>query len=271
MNLAGVGQTFADTIWDGPLIVGALVAMIAGLVSFLSPCVLPLVPGYLSYVTGIAGTEVAEQSGGGGTTVMTRPRATVRSRTFLGAVLFVLGFTAVFVAYGALFGSLGRSIAVHQQTIEQVLGAVTIVLGLAFMGVIPGMQRDLRIHRLPGAGLAGAPILGVVFGVGWTPCVGPTLGAVQSLAFSTASAERGALLSVAYCIGLGVPFILAAFGFRWLTGAFAVVRRNAAWVTRIGGAMLVVLGVLLVGGWWNDLMVELRSWALSNAGPGSSI
>lgn len=274
MNLAGVGESFADTILDGPLIVGAAVAMIAGFVSFLSPCVLPLVPGYLSYVSGVAGTEATQAtqaSGSGGTAVLTRQRVPVRSRTLIGAVLFVLGFTAVFVAYGALFGSLGRSITIHQKTIEQVLGVVTIVLGLAFMGVIPGMKRDLRIHRLPGAGLAGAPVLGVVFGVGWTPCMGPTLGAVQSLAFTTSSAGRGALLSAAYCIGLGLPFILAAFGFRWLTGAFAVVRRNAVWVTRVGGAMLVVLGVLLVGGWWNELMAELRSWALTNGGPGTSI
>jgi cytochrome c-type biogenesis protein len=183
----------------------------------------------------------------------------------------VLGFTVVFVSYGAAFGGLGRALFSHQRVIEQVLGAVTVVLGLAFLGLIPGLQRELRVHRLPSAGLLGAPVLGVVFGLGWTPCVGPTLGAVQTLAFNSASAGRGALLSVAYCVGLGVPFVLAAFGFRWLVGAFAAVRRHSMWVTRVGGALLVVLGVLVLTGWWDQWMTYLRAWAGIHSGLGTSL
>ncbi|MGI9092863.1 MAG: cytochrome c biogenesis CcdA family protein [Mycobacteriales bacterium] len=267
MNVAGVGGSFEHAVVSGPLLVAALVALVAGVVSFLSPCVLPLVPGYLSYVTGLTGPEPA--AGGGGIAVTRRTAS--RSRTFAGAWLFVLGFTAVFVSYGALFGGLGRALLVHQRPIERILGVVTILLGLAFAGLVPGLQRELRVHRLPSAGLLGAPVLGVVFGLGWTPCVGPTLGAVQTLAFSTASAGKGAFLSAVYCIGLGVPFVLAAFGFRWLVGAFAAVRRHAAWVTRIGGVLLVVLGVLLVGGWWDEMMTWMRAWAGSHAGIGTSV
>jgi cytochrome c-type biogenesis protein len=178
-----------------------------------------------------------------------------------GAVLFVLGFTAVFVAYGVLFGRLGGLLVEHQRTLERVLGVVVVLLGLAFLGVLPGLSRDLRIHRLPATGLAGAPLLGVVFGLGWTPCIGPTLGAVQSLALSQAGAARGALLSTAYCLGLGVPFVLVALGTRWLVGALGVVRRHAAVVTYVGGGLLVLLGLLLLTGLWGELMVDLRSWA----------
>ncbi len=281
----GVGASFAHAVADGPLIVGALVAALAGLVSFLSPCVLPLVPGYLSYVTGLAGTQQAGGStvdvgpapaGGGGAAVATATTTTrrangTRARTFAGAALFVLGFTVVFVSYGAAFGGLGRALFSHQRVIEQVLGVVTVLLGLAFLGLVPGAQREFRLHRLPSAGLLGAPLLGVVFGLGWTPCVGPTLGAVQTLAFNSASAGRGALLSVAYCIGLGVPFVLAAFGFRWLVGAFAAVRRHSMWVTRVGGALLVILGVLVLTGWWDELMSYLRAWAGTHSGLGTSL
>jgi cytochrome c-type biogenesis protein len=182
-------------------------------------------------------------------------------RVVAGAVLFVLGFTAVFVAYGVLFGRLGGLLLEHQRTLERVLGVVVVLLGLAFLGVLPGLSRDLRIRRLPATGLAGAPLLGVVFGLGWTPCIGPTLGAVQSLALSQAGAGRGALLSVAYCLGLGVPFVLVALGTRWLVGALGVVRRHAATVTYVGGGLLVLLGLLLLTGVWGELMIELRSWA----------
>ncbi len=178
-----------------------------------------------------------------------------------GAVLFVLGFTAVFVAYGVLFGRLGALLFEHQRTLERVLGVVVVLLGLAFLGLVPGAGRDLRIHRVPAAGLAGAPLLGVVFGLGWTPCIGPTLGAVQTLALSSAGAGRGAFLSAAYCLGLGVPFVLVALGTRWVVGALGVVRRHAAAVTYLGGALLVVLGLLLLTGIWGQLMVDLRSWA----------
>lgn len=262
---AGAGETFADLVTDGPLLVAALVAALVGLISFLSPCVLPLVPGYLSYVTGLSGVDAtargqgADAEGGGGTAVATA--APPRARVLAGAGLFVLGFTAVFVAYGVLFGRLGSLLLEHQRTLERVLGVVVVLLGLAFLGVLPGLSRDLRIHRLPATGLAGAPLLGVVFGLGWTPCIGPTLGAVQSLALSQAGAGRGALLSAAYCLGLGVPFVLVALGTRWLIGALSVVRRHAAVVTYVGGGLLVLLGLLLLTGLWGELMIDLRSWA----------
>jgi cytochrome c-type biogenesis protein len=290
---AGLGDSFAGTVTDGPLLVAAAVAALVGLISFLSPCVLPLVPGYLSYVTGLAAADAADRStppagsdpdaatdgaareavGAAGVVgvvavaVRARPRV---SRTLLGAVLFVLGFTAVFVSFGTFFGGLGAGLARHQDVVQRVLGGVVVVLGLAFLGLIPGLQREVRIHRLPATGLAGAPLLGVVFGLGWTPCIGPTLGAVQTLAYSSASAGRGALLSAAYCLGLGVPFVLAASGFRWLVGALGAVRRHAAWVTYAGGGLLVVLGLLLVTGAWTQLMIELRSWA-GNTGLGTSL
>jgi cytochrome c-type biogenesis protein len=266
--MAGAGETFADLVTDGPLLVAALVATLVGLISFLSPCVLPLVPGYLSYVTGLAGVDATAPVGSGGTTILTA--APPRARVVAGAVLFVLGFTAVFVTYGVLFGRLGALLLEHQRGVERALGVVVVLLGLAFLGLLPGLSRDLRIHRLPATGLAGAPLLGVVFGLGWTPCVGPTLGAVQSLALSTAGAGRGALLSAAYCLGLGVPFVLVALGTRWLVGALGVVRRHAAVVTYVGGGLLVLLGLLLLTGLWGELMVDLRSWA-GTTGIGTSL
>lgn len=277
MLAAGVGETFSQTVVDGPLLVAMGVAALVGLIGFLSPCVLPLVPGYLSYVAGLAGadtTPAAEYPAAPTGTVTTVRRRTAeatraRRRLLLGSILFVLGFTVVFVSFGALFGGLGRLLLEHQTLINRVLGAVTIVLGLAFLGKIPGMQREFRLHRLPSAGLAGAPLLGVVFGLGWTPCLGPTLGAVQTLAFSEGSAGRGAVLGLAYCVGLGLPFILTAIGFRAALGASAYARRHARTVMRIGGVLLIVLGVLLVSGLWESFMIELRGW-LASTGLGTS-
>lgn len=243
---------FASTVTSGPLVAAFGVAALAGVVSFISPCVLPLVPGYLSYVTGLSGADLDAPG--------RRGRLLVRGRILAGSVLFVLGFTAVFVAYGALFGGLGRTLLVHQAVIQQVVGAVIVLLGLVFMGLIPGLQREVRLHRLPASGLAGAPLLGVVFGLGWTPCVGPTLGAVQGLAYETASAGRGALLAAAYCVGLGLPFVLFGMGYRWLLGVLGVARRHARWVTRVGGGLLVVLGLLLLTGTWNEMTIAMRDW-----------
>jgi len=268
--VSGVGDSFARLVVDGPFVVAALVAAVAGLVSFLSPCVLPLVPGYLSYVGGLSGTEANAATDGttAGGGVATRAR--VRSRTVLGAMLFVLGFTAVFVTYGVLFGRLGSALIEHQRLLERILGVVVILLGLAFLGWLPGVSRELRIHRFPSAGLVGAPLLGIVFGLGWTPCIGPTLGAVQSLALSTAGAGRGAALSAAYCIGLGVPFVLVAVGARWLVRSLAVVRRHANVVTYVGGGLLVVLGLLLVTGLWGEMTIQLTS-RVGQTGLGTSL
>lgn len=236
-----------QTVLTGALLLALPVALLAGLVSFFSPCVLPLVPGYLSYVTGVSGTDLAEAR---------------RGRMAAGASLFVLGFTAVFVSYGTLFGNFGMTLEEHKETISRVLGAFTIVLGLAFMGLLGGFtQREFRFHVRPTMGLAGAPVLGVLFGIGWTPCIGPTLGAVNALAFNEASAGRGALLTIAYCIGLGVPFILAAVAFRRALGAFGWVKQHYQWVMRIGGSMLVAVGALLVTGVWDRLIAGLQVWS----------
>ncbi|MCW2536496.1 MAG: ccdA [Modestobacter sp.] len=277
-----MGQTFAGLVTDGPLLVAAAVAALVGLISFASPCVLPLVPGYLSYVTGLVGTGArttsaapsAAPSGAGGTATATAVRETTderspRGRMVLGAVLFVLGFTVVFVAFGALFGGLGRLLLVHQDLITRVMGVVTIVVGLAFLGWLPLLQRTRKLSARPAAGLAGAPLLGVVFGLGWTPCLGPTLSAVNFLAFSEATAGRGALLGVAYCLGLGIPFVLVALGARWAMGATSFLRRHAAAVTRFGGVVLVLVGLLLLTGAWTEMMQWLRSW-LAATGFGDS-
>jgi cytochrome c-type biogenesis protein len=262
-----VGTTFSHLVTDGPLLVAALVAMLVGLISFASPCVLPLVPGYLAYVSGLVGTGTpARGGGGGGTAVDTR---SPRTRMVAGALLFVLGFTVVFVAFGTAFGGLGRLLAQHAETLDRVFGVVTIVVGLAFLGRLPFLQRTARLSVRPVAGLAGAPLLGMVFGLGWTPCLGPTLAAVYSLAFSQATATRGAILGVAYCIGLGVPFVLVALGARWAMGATGFLRRHAQTVTRVGGAVLVVVGLLLLTGAWTEMMNWLRSW-LATTGLGES-
>lgn len=226
---------------SGSLVLALPIAVAAGLVSFLSPCVLPLVPGYLSYVTGMSAD----------------PK---RGRMVAGIGLFVLGFAVVFVAGGALFGGLGSALLGNAQVITRVLGALTVVLGLAFMGILPGLQRDFRIHRVPAAGLAGAPLLGVVFGLGWTPCIGPTLGVVLTLGLTEGSAGRGALLAFAYALGLGLPFLLAGLAYRRALHTFKAVRRHSQLITRVGGAMLVAVGLLLVTGLWGELIVTMQGW-----------
>ncbi|MBC7678182.1 MAG: cytochrome c biogenesis protein CcdA [Pseudorhodobacter sp.] len=266
-----VTSTFVSTVTDGPMLFALPVAAAAGLVSFLSPCVLPLVPGYLSYVTGLTGVDLAAGTAGvaptgsaavssGDLLVRTQAPAEqrVRARVLLGSVLFVLGFSAVFVSEGALFGTVGQSLQEHRAVIDEVLGVLTVFLGLTFLGLVPGMQREVRFHRLPRAGLAGAPVLGVLFGFGWTPCLGPTLGAVQTLAFTQASAGRGAILTAAYCAGLGIPFILTGLAYRRALGAFTVVKRHYDVVLKVGGGLLVVIGLLLVSGRWELLMIKLR-------------
>ncbi|TKK89785.1 cytochrome c biogenesis protein CcdA [Herbidospora galbida] len=234
-------MNLADTVASGSLLVALPIALLAGLVSFLSPCVLPLVPGYLSYVTGMSAD----------------PK---RGRLVLGSGLFVLGFALVFVLGGALFGGLGAAMLGNAEVITRVLGVVTIVLGLAFIGIIPGLQRDFRIHRAPAAGLAGAPLLGIVFGLGWTPCIGPTLAVVLTLSVDQGSAARGALLAFGYALGLGLPFVAAGLAYRKALHTFRAVRRHTQLITRIGGAMLVAVGLLLVTGLWGELIAGLQVW-----------
>ena len=245
MTAGSVGEAFGEAVLTGSLLVALPVALVAGLVSFLSPCVLPLVPGYLSYVTGLSGTEIA-----GGR----------RGRVLTGTLLFVAGFTLVFVSYGALFGGLGAALLERADVITRVLGVVTVGLGLLFGGWLPGLSTEWRLHASPRVGLVGAPLLGALFGIGWTPCIGPTLAAVQVLALNEASAARGALLSVAYCVGLGLPFVAAALAYRRALGTFGWVRRHQVWVMRAGGAMLVVLGLLLVTGAWSQIVASMQGW-----------
>lgn len=230
---------------DGALWFALPIAFAAGLVAFLSPCVLPLAPGYVSYITGLTGAELAQPAGR-------------RSRVLAGSLLFVLGFSVVFVSYGVLFGGAGSLLLEYADIINRVLGVVVIIMGLAFMGLIPGLQREYRLHRLPRWGVAGAPLLGILFGLGWSPCIGPTLTAVQTLAFSEASAWRGALLSFVYCLGLGLPFVVLALAFSRMAGAIGWIRRHYVWVMRIGGGMLVLVGLLLVTGAWTEFTIWLR-------------
>ncbi|WP_231495999.1 cytochrome c biogenesis CcdA family protein [Cellulomonas sp. HZM] len=246
------------------------VAVLAGLVSFASPCVLPLVPGYLGYLGGMSGGLSGGLSGGssgtassggglrvgatippGGLATTERPAA-ARSRLLLGVGLFVAGFTLVFVLFGVLAGSVGGWLAQYQDTVTRVLGVVVVVMGLGFLGLVPFLQSEKRLHLAPRAGLWGAPLLGVTFGLGWTPCIGPTLAAILTLSLDGGSAWRGALLAVAFCVGLGLPFLLVALGLESSTRALGFLRRHRLAIMRVGGAMLVVLGLALVTGVWND-------------------
>lgn len=244
--LAGVQDGLQGAVMSGSLALAITVAVAAGLVSFLSPCVLPLVPGYLSYVTGLSGADLATPH---------------RGRMLLGTGLFIGGFTAVFASFGALFGGLGALLLAYQGVITRVLGLVVVLMGLAFLGWVPGLQREKRLHLAPTGSLAGAPLLGATFGLGWTPCIGPTLAAVQTLAFTQASAGRGALLSVAYALGLGLPFLAVGLAVRRAAGGLGWARRHRLAITRAGGAMLVLTGLLLATGAWDRLMVGLRVWA----------
>jgi cytochrome c-type biogenesis protein len=229
----------SDVVASGSLLLAVPIAVLAGVVSFLSPCVLPLVPGYLSYVTGMSAD----------------PK---RGRLVLGTTLFVAGFATVFVISGALFGQLGQVVLGNAEIITRVLGVLTILLGLAFLGVVPGLMRDVRIHRMPAAGLAGAPLLGVVFGLGWTPCIGPTLAVVLTLGLNEGSASRGALLAVAYALGLGLPFVAAALAYSKALRTFQAIRRHSRLITRIGGGMMVAVGVALVTGLWGEMIATMQ-------------
>ncbi|GAB4080750.1 cytochrome c biogenesis protein CcdA [Modestobacter muralis] len=279
--MTAIGETFAGIVTDGSLILALLVAALVGLISFASPCCLPLVPGYIGYITGLAGAEAAaaatkepagpapaSETSGRALAVRAPQVATAgRRRVLLGAFLFVCGFSAVFVAFGALFGGLGRLLLEWAPVLTRVAGVITIGMGIAFLGGFSWLQRERRIHHRPTGGLAGAPVLGVVFGLGWTPCLGPTLAAVNTLAYTEASALRGALLGLAYCFGLGLPFLAMALGASRALRFSSWARRHARSVMRVGGGLLVALGLLLVTGLWDTSIFWLRGW-LAAAGLG---
>ena len=232
-------------VLDGSLLLAVPIAVLAGLVSFASPCVLPLVPGYLGYVTGLTGVDLEQQR---------------RGRMVLGVALFVAGFTAVYVALGWLAGSAGNALRQEQHNVAltRVLGVLIIGLGLVFIGLVPRLSGSRPIDLRPTAGLVGAPLLGVVFGLGWSPCIGPTLASILTLSGDYGDGRRGALLAFAYCAGLGLPFLGAALAYRRAMSAFDVLRRHRVAINRAGGAMLVLLGVLLVSGVWTDLVVRVQ-------------
>jgi cytochrome c-type biogenesis protein len=275
----------SETVRDGALLVAIPIAFAAGVVSFLSPCVLPLVPVYLSYITGMSAADLAGQgalrddseggagppTGGGGVAVEARPEVVVDAavahplrRVVLGSLGFVLGTAVVFVSFGALFGSFGRALREHELGLAQIFGVVTIILGLVLGGAfsrVQLVQKDVRIHRLPATGLLAGPLLGFTFALGWTPCIGPTLGSVLSLSASSsqASAARGAVLSLAYCLGLGIPLLLSGLAFNRAMNTFARIKRHYGALMVAGGAMLVVLGILQVTGVWTTWMGLLQT------------
>jgi cytochrome c-type biogenesis protein len=236
-------MNLGQTVFDGSLLLAVPIAVAAGLVSFASPCVLPLVPGYLGYVTGLTGVDLERQR---------------RGRLLAGSALFVAGFSAVFVTMGVLAGAVGSLLLAHERTLTVVLGVVTIGLGLVYLGALPVLQGERRLDVRPAAGLAAAPLLGATFGLGWTACTGPTLAVIVNLGLVGGNPTRGALLAVAYCLGLGVPFLAAGLAYRRAMGAFDLVRRHRVLVTRLGGAMLVLVGTLLVSGIWSLLMQSLK-------------
>ena len=288
-----MGGGVGHLVLSGPLILAVPVAAAAGAVTFLSPCVLPLVPGYLSYVAGMSGVDAqarpeadpaggrseddhqaaaggtAEARGGGDVSGGTAVRVTAtsaagpgRSRTVAGTALFVLGFSVVFASEGVAFGGLGAVLRTHATGLTQILGVVTIFLGLMFAGVFdrfPLTGRIVRPSVRPRAGLAGAPVLGVLFGVSWTPCIGPTLTVVLGLAMTSGTAARGALLMFVYGLGLGIPFLIVALLFQRGMTAFGFARRHARLITRAGGALLVVIGVLELTGTWTAVLSWIQT------------
>ncbi|WP_300613454.1 cytochrome c biogenesis CcdA family protein [Corynebacterium sp.] len=255
-----IGQRFADTVSAGPLVLAMLAAALAGLVSFASPCVIPLVPGYISYLAGVVGadTEFTEQ----GTKV-----ANKRGRVGAAALLFVAGFTVIFLLATATVFGLISTLMINQQLLMRIGGAVTILMGVVFMGFITPLQADTRMAPKRWTTLAGAPLLGGIFALGWTPCLGPTLAAIISVSAGTegTTAARGVLLIIAYCIGLGMPFILLALGSRRALAGVGFLRRHSRRIQVAGGILLVIVGILLLTGQWAIFVEWIREAFISDA------
>lgn len=246
-----------ELITDGQLFVALVIALAAGLVSFASPCVLPLVPGYLAYLGGLAGVDTQRDSSGAEPSP--RARRTARNRLVLGVTLFVLGFSIIFVLFMVLASSVGIWLLQYQDVITRVMGLVVIVMGLVFIGMFRPLQQTKKLSIAPRVGLIGAPLLGAGFAVGWTPCLGPTLIAISSLSLQSGSLFRGGLLGLAYCLGLGIPFVLVAFGFGWVSSSTAFLRRHIRTINIAGGVVLLVIGALMVTGVWNQMMAGLQA------------
>ncbi|MFM1767400.1 MAG: hypothetical protein RIR81_781 [Actinomycetota bacterium] len=227
----------AEVVLNGSLLAAMPIALLAGLVTFLSPCVLPLVPGYLGYVSGAAQSK---------------------AKLVLGAILFVLGFTAVFVTLGVLAGSAGLLFFANTFLVQFALGALVTIFGLAMIGQFSFLQRTIKIPFSPKVGLAGAPVLGVVFALGWTPCIGPTLAAVLTLASTTSDPLRGGILATVYSLGIGIPFVLIALGMRWAVSSVAFVKRHIRAFNLFGGGMLILIGVLLMTGLWGQFLTWMQ-------------
>ena len=238
-----MGEPIQEIVANGSLLVALPIALLAGLVSFASPCILPLVPGYLGYIGGFAGTDA--RAG--------------RGRLLLGVTLFVLGFSVVFVGFTLAFSIAGLMLIPWLDLITRVIGVLVIIMGLVFIGQFSFLQRTIRPGFTAATGLGGAPLLGIVFGLGWAPCIGPTLSVVYSLSLTTGSVGRGVLLGVVYCLGLGIPFLLVALGFNWVTGSVAWLKRHIRAINIVGGAMLVLIGLLMVTGVWQVMMSQLGS------------
>lgn len=244
-----MGSTFAEIVFTGSMLLAVPVALLAGIVSFASPCVLPLVPGYVGYVGGMAGADGAK-----------------RGKVVGGVALFIAGFTAVFVVMTAALSTVGVLLLRYQDLITRLLGVIVILMGLAFIGAFPFLMRERRLKVSPKAGLIGAPLLGITFGLGWAPCIGPTLAAVLALALDQADPSRAIVLTIAYCLGLGLPFIAVAFGLRSSQRMVEWMKRRRLTIMRFGGALLVLIGLMLVTGVWSRLTLLLQglidSWDL---------
>lgn len=246
--MTDLARWFQETVLSGPLLVALPVALLAGFVSFASPCVLPLVPGYLGYVGGMTGSDLGAVEG------------REKRRLFAGVLVFIAGFSVVFVGLSLVFVQIGAALMPWLEVVMRVMGVVVIALGLAFLGWLPFLQREARLRVAPRTGLAGAGLLGITFGLGWAPCIGPTLAAIMTLALPTGSPARGAILALTYCLGLGVPFLLLALAFQRFAGALDFLRRHRLAMMRCGGALLVLVGLALVTGLWGRFIALVSGW-----------